>query len=40
MALGNGFQKLGHPVPLSNFVAEEYSGKSHPAQWKDPLRFS
>ena len=22
MAFGNGFQKLGQPVPLSNFVAE------------------
>jgi hypothetical protein len=31
-ALGSGFQKLGQPVPLSNFVFEEKSGSLQPAQ--------
>jgi len=38
--LGKGSQKLGHPVPLSNFLAEENKGASHPAQRKVPWRFS
>jgi hypothetical protein len=28
----NGFQKLGQPVPLSNFVRDEKSGRLQPAQ--------
>jgi hypothetical protein len=27
-----GAWKLGQPVPLSNFVFEEKSGRAHPAQ--------
>src|SRR6476469_4106672 len=40
IAVGRGWQKLGQPVPLSNFVSEENSGRSHPAQANVPLRFS
>src|SRR6201981_2725074 len=40
MALSSGFQKLGQPVPLSNLVSEENSGRSQPAQAKVPLRCS
>src|SRR4051812_19083340 len=36
----SGCQKLGQPVPLSNFVTEENSGSAQPAQAKVPLRFS
>ena len=32
-AFGSGAQKLGQPVPLSNFVSDEKRGSSHPAQW-------
>ena len=32
-ASGSGAQKLGQPVRLSNFVSDEKSGSSHPAQW-------
>jgi hypothetical protein len=32
--------KLGQPVPLSNLVFDENSGRSHPAQAKVPSRFS
>src|SRR3954469_22894316 len=39
-ALSSGFQKLGQPVPLSNLVSEENSGRSQPAQAKVPLRCS
>jgi hypothetical protein len=39
-AFGSGCQKLGHPVPLSNFVFEEYSARSQPAQKYVPGRFS
>ena len=35
-AFSIGAQKLGQPVPLSNFVVEENSGRSQPAQWKVP----
>src|SRR3989344_9295761 len=34
-----GFQKLGHPVPESNFVSEENSFAPHPAQAYLPLSF-
>jgi hypothetical protein len=34
--LGSGAQKLGQPVPLSNFVFEEKAAKSQPAQLKVP----
>jgi hypothetical protein len=40
MAFSRGAQKLGQPVPLSNFVAEENTGKSQPAQAKVPALFS
>ena len=40
MAWGSGCQKLGQPVPLSYLVAELNRGRSQPAQWKVPLRFS
>src|SRR6476469_1166177 len=40
IAVGRGWQKLGQPVPLSNFVSEENTGRSHPAQANVPLRFS
>src|SRR5262245_26447081 len=39
-ALSSGFQKLGQPVPLSNFVDEEKLSRPQPAQAKLPLRFS
>src|SRR5271169_776162 len=39
-ASASGSQKLGHPVPLSNFVFEEKSGQSQPAQANVPARFS
>src|SRR6202161_2521534 len=39
-ASGSGAQKLGQPVPLSNFVFDEYSGKAHPAHAYTPARFS
>jgi hypothetical protein len=32
IACGSGAQKLGQPVPLSNFVFDEYSGRAQPAQ--------
>jgi hypothetical protein len=35
-----GAQKLGHPVPLSNFVSEVKSSWPHPAQRKIPARCS
>ena len=31
-----GFQKLGQPVRLSYLVSDQYSGRSHPAQWYTP----
>jgi hypothetical protein len=39
-ALSIGAQKLGQPVPLSNFVFDENSGRSHPTQAKSPARPS
>ena len=33
-------QKLGQPVPLSNFTSDEKRARSQPAQWKVPARFS
>src|SRR6185295_5741484 len=39
-AFSSGCQKLGHPVPLSNFVSEENSSRSQPAHRKMPLRCS
>ena len=39
-APSSGSQKLGHPVRLSYFVAEENRGWSHPAQANVPARFS
>ena len=39
-ALSSGFQKLGQPVRLSNFVSDENSASLHPAQAKVPARFS
>src|SRR3546814_10761534 len=36
----SGRQKLGQPVPLSNFVPDENRGKRHPAQRNTPLRCS
>src|SRR5215510_9741817 len=33
-------KKLGQPVPLSYFIAEEKSGRLQPAQTKTPGRFS
>jgi hypothetical protein len=38
-ALSRGRQKLGHPVPLSNLVSEENSGRPHPAKANTPARF-
>ena len=35
-ALSSGAQKLGQPVPLSNFVVEEKRSRSQPAQAKMP----
>ena len=35
-----GAQKLGHPVPLSNFVSEEKSSRPQPAQTNCPSLFS
>ena len=40
MALSSGAQKLGQPVPLSNFVLDENAGRSQPAQAKVPARVS
>src|SRR3546814_1213719 len=40
ISLGRGRQKLGQPVPLSNFVPDENRGKRHPAQRNTPLRCS
>ena len=39
-ASASGVQKLGQPVPLSNLVFEENSGRSQPAQAKMPARCS
>ena len=39
-ALCSGAQKLGQPVPLSNLVVDENTGKAQPAQAKAPLRWS
>src|SRR5579859_3808704 len=39
-AFSNGAQKLGQPVPLSNFVVDEKRGRSHPAQSNVPGRSS
>src|SRR5262245_35716077 len=39
-AFSSGAQKLGQPVPLSNFVVEENRSRSHPAQAKLPRRSS
>src|SRR6185369_6458583 len=39
-AFGNGRQKLGQPVPLSNFAFDEKRSRSQPAQANVPLRFS
>ena len=39
-ALFSGVQKLGQPVKLSNFVAEENRSSSQPAQAKAPRRSS
>src|SRR5687768_10715607 len=33
-------KKLGHPVPLSYFIAEVNRGRLHPAQTNTPGRFS
>src|SRR5687767_13992732 len=33
-------QKLGQPVPDSNFVSEEKTGRSQPAQLNVPLAFT
>ena len=33
-------KKLGHPVPLSYFIAEVNSARSQPAQRNTPGRFS
>lgn len=35
-ALCSGAQKLGQPVPLSNLVVDENTGKAQPAQAKAP----
>ena len=40
MAFGKGSQKLGHPVPLSNFLEELNNGNSQPAHRKTPSLFS
>ena len=39
-ALSSGTQKLGQPVPLSNFELDENSGRRHPAHANVPRRFS
>jgi hypothetical protein len=39
-AWGKGAQKLGQPVPLSNFVFDENSGFAQPAHAYRPARFS
>src|SRR5690349_18297388 len=39
-ALGNGFQKLGQPEPLSYLVFDSNSGWLQAAQWNTPVRFS
>src|SRR5277367_5007961 len=39
-APSRGAQKLGHPVPLSNLVAELNRSRSQPAQVKVPRRSS
>ena len=39
-AFGSGAQKLGQPVPLSNFVVEENRSDPQPAQANTPLRSS
>ena len=39
-ALSMGAQKLGHPVPLSNFVLDKYTGRRQPAQENVPARCS
>ena len=36
----SGAQKLGQPVPLSNFVAVSNNGAPQPAQTNVPARFS
>ncbi|MNC88828.1 hypothetical protein D3C83_46910 [compost metagenome] len=33
-------KKLGHPVPLSNFMSDVNNGRSQPAQANTPGRFS
>jgi hypothetical protein len=33
MAPSIGAEKLGHPVPLSYFISDVKSGRSHAAQW-------
>src|SRR5579871_6630213 len=40
IAFGKGCQKLGQPVPLSNFVDEAKSGKAQPRHRNVPLRCS
>lgn len=37
---GSGLSKLGHPVPLSNFFADENNFWPHPAQTNAPSRVS
>ena len=39
-ASSSGAQKLGQPVPLSNFVSDEKSARPQPAQAKVPRRCS
>ena len=39
-ALSIAFQKLGHPVPLSNLVVDENKSSAQPAQPKTPVRCS
>ena len=39
-ACSRGRQKLGQPVPLSNFVLEANSSRPHPAHLKTPSRCS
>src|SRR5262245_38327855 len=39
-ALSSGAQKLGQPVPLSNFVVDEKRSSPHPAHANVPRRFS
>ena len=40
IAPSSGAQKLGQPVPLSNFVVDENRSRSQPAQVKLPRRCS